>query len=263
MKILIFGDVFGRTGLEALRETLPRLRAAHALDLVVANAENLANGKGLTAKLLSELFALGVDVATTGDHAWDERAGISLFDTEAGRLLRPANFPPGVPGRGWTTLTHGVTTVAVVNLIGRVFFRSQYDDPFRAAEAILSALPRVQPLVILVDLHAEATSEKRALAFFLDGKVTALWGTHTHVPTADEQLLPNGTAYLTDVGMTGSLNSVIGLPSRGVIDGLRLQMGMGLKPESARPWEVNAALLDIDEASGKARAIQQIREILP
>lgn len=263
MKVLVFGDVFGRTGLDALREVLPRLRTEHTPDLIVANAENLANGKGLTPKLLSELFALGVDVTTTGDHAWDERTGVPLFDAEMSRLLRPANFPPGVPGRGWTTFTRGVTTVAVVNLIGRVFFRNQYDDPLRSAEAILSALPRVQPLVILVDLHAEATSEKRALAFFLDGKVTALWGTHTHVPTADEQLLPNGTAYLTDVGMTGSLNSVIGLPTRGVIDGLRLQMGTGLKPESARPWEVNAVLLDIDDSSGKARGIQRIREILP
>lgn len=263
MKVLVFGDLFGHTGLAAVRELLPKLRAAHRPDLVVANLENVANGKGVTAELVAEAFALGIDVATTGDHAWDERKGIPVFAAESARLLRPANFPPGVPGKGWTTVTRGATTIAVVNLIGRVFFRAQYDDPFRAAEACLAALPRVQPLVVLVDVHAEATSEKRALGFFLDGKVSAAWGTHTHVPTADEQILPNGTAFLSDVGMTGALHSVIGLPVPVALEGFRTQMTASAKPEGSRPWEVNAAVLDIDETTGKARGIERIRQILP
>ncbi len=262
MNVLIFGDLFGSTGIDALAEVLPRLKAAHDPTLVIANVENLANGKGVTAPLLARVFQAGVDVATSGDHAWDERGSLPLYETESARLVRPANFPPGVPGRGWTTLTRGTVTIVVANFIGRVFFRGQYDDPFRSAETWLGALPRTQPLVTLVDFHAEATSEKRAFGFFLDGRVTGVWGTHTHIPTADEQLLPNGTAYLSDVGMTGALRSVIGLPIAPVLEGFRTQISLGTRPEAARPWEVNALLLDIDERTWKARGIQRIREIL-
>lgn len=262
MTILAFGDLMGRAGIDAVREVLPRLRAAHAPDLVIANVENLSNGKGITPDLLREVFASGVDLATTGDHAWDERSGIPLYEAESSRLLRPANFPPGVPGKGWTTLRRGTVTIAVANFIGRVFFRGQYDDPFRAAEAWLAALPRVRPLLTLVDFHAEATSEKRALGFFLDGSVTAFWGTHTHVPTADEQLLPKGTAYVSDIGMTGALSSVIGMPTSASVEGFRTQISTGARPETSRPWEVNALLLDVDETAGTARRVVRIREIL-
>lgn len=262
MKILVFGDLFGKPGLDAAREALKKLQPIHEPALVIANLENVANGKGVTEALVEEAFALGVDVATTGDHAWNERKGIPLFESEASRLLRPANFPPGVPGKGWTTITLGTVTIAIANLIGRVFFRSQYDDPFRAAETWLASLPRTQPLVTLVDFHTEATSEKRALGFFLDGKVSAVWGTHTHVPTADEQILPHGTAYISDVGMTGALHSVIGLPVAPVLEGFRTQIPSSSKPEEARPWEVNALLLDMNEMTGKARGITRIREIL-
>lgn len=262
MTILIFGDIFARAGLDALRDVLPRLREAHRPDVTVANAENLANGKGITPALLDELFALGIDVATTGDHAWDERSGVPLYAEPSRPLLRPANFPSGVPGRGWTTLARGAVTVVVANFIGRVFFRSQYDDPFRAAEAWLSALPRTQPLVTLVDFHAEATSEKRAFGFFLDGRVTAVFGTHTHVPTADEQLLPRGTAFISDVGMTGALHSVIGLETAPALETFRTQMPPVPKPARDRPWEVNALLLAVDDSTGKARGIQRIRETL-
>lgn len=262
MTILVFGDLFGRPGLDAARMALPSLQSTHAPDLVLANVENLANGKGITDALIREAFDLGIDVATTGDHVWDERKGIPLLEREAARLLRPANYPPGVPGRGWTTLTRGTVTIAIVNLIGRVFFRAQYDDPFRTAEAWLASLPRVRPLVTLVDIHAEATSEKRALGFALDGKVSAVWGTHTHVPTADEQVLPHGTAYVSDVGMTGALHSVIGLPVAPMLEGFRTQISTSAKPEAARPWEVNAIVLDVDEHQGTARGIQRIRQIL-
>jgi hypothetical protein len=262
MNILIFGDLMGSAGLDALRAVLPELRRTHTPDVVIANIENISNGKGITSTLAEEVFRLGVDVATTGDHAWDDRSGIPVFEQEAARLLRPANFPPGVPGKGWTTLTRGATTIAVAQFIGRVFFRAQYDDPFRAVETWLAGLPRVRPLVTLIDIHAEATSEKRALGFFLDGKVTAVWGTHTHVPTADEQLLLHGTAYLSDVGMTGALHSVLGLPIAPIVEGFRTQISTGTRPESARPWEVNALLLDVDEGTGKARGIERIRKIL-
>lgn len=262
MTILIFGDLMGSAGLDALRAALPELRRVHAPDVVIANIENISNGKGITAALAEEVFRLGVDVATTGDHAWDDRSGIPVFEQEAARLLRPANFPPGVPGKGWTTLTRGVTTIAVAHFIGRVYFRAQYDDPFRAAETWLASLPRVRPLVTLVDFHAEATSEKRALGFFMDGKVTAVWGTHTHVPTADEQLLPQGTAYLSDVGLTGALHSVIGLPVAPALEGFRTQISTGTRPEPARPWEVNALLLNVNEVTGKAQRIERIRKIL-
>lgn len=262
MRVLIFGDLMGKPGIDAVRKSLPDLRAAHQPDLVIANVENISSGKGVTAKLLAEVFAAGVDVATSGDHAWDERDGIPLFDKESTRLLRPLNFPPGVPGKGWTTLTRGAVTIAVANIIGRVFFRSHYDDPFRVAEAWLADLPKTKPLITLVDFHAEATSEKRTLGFFLDGKVTAIWGTHTHIPTADEQLLPQGTAYISDVGMTGALQSVIGLPVAPALQGFKTQMTISTKPESARPWEVNAIELDIDERTGKARGVERIRRIL-
>ncbi len=262
MKILVFGDLFGRPGLAAVKEALPDLRASVQPELVIANAENLSNGKGVTAALLDEVFGLGVDVATSGDHTWDDRSALPRFDSDRARLLRPANFPPGAPGAGWTTVTRGITTIAIANLIGRVFFRQQYDDPFRAAEAWLASLPTSRPLVTLVDFHAEASSEKRAMGFFLDGRVTAVWGTHTHVPTADEQLLPKGTAYLSDVGMTGSLRSIIGLPVAPMLESYRTQMNINAKPEDARPWEVNAVVLDIDETTGKARGIERIRKIL-
>lgn len=262
MKILVLGDLFGKPGLDAAREALAKLRPLHQPEVVIANLENVSNGKGVTHDLALEAFNSGIDVATTGDHAWDERKGMSAFDSEASRLLRPANFPPGVPGKGAATITRGTVTIAVANIIGRVFFRSQYDDPFRAVEGWLASLPRTQPLVTLVDFHAEATSEKRAFGFFLDGRVSATWGTHTHVPTADEQILPRGTAYVSDVGMTGALHSIIGLPVAPVLEGFRTQIASPSKPEDARPWEVNALLLDIDEMTGKARGVQRIREIL-
>jgi 2',3'-cyclic-nucleotide 2'-phosphodiesterase len=262
MRILIFGDLVGQPGVAAFREALPHLREQHAPDVTIANVENIANGKGVSRDLLAEIFRAGVDVATTGDHAWDERRGIPLFETEKTRLLRPLNFPPGVPGVGATVLTKGRVTIAVANLIGRVFLRAQYDDPFRAVDAWLETLPRVRPLVTLVDVHAEATSEKRALGFFLDGRVSAVWGTHTHVPTGDEQLLPKGTAYLTDVGMCGALHSVIGVQTPPIIEGFRTQMVTGAKPEEQRPWEVNALLVDVDEATGKATGVSRIRELL-
>ncbi len=261
MTILVFGDVVGRAGREAVRAFLPRFRASTPVDVVIANAENLAHGKGMTSDTVTELFETGVTLLTSGNHAWNAKQALELIQRER-RLIRPANFPPGVPGQGSTTITVGATTIALLNLVGRVFFREQYDDPFRAAEAWLQSLPRVQPLVTLVDMHAEATSEKRAMGFSLDGRVTAVWGTHTHVPTADEQLLPQGTAYITDVGMTGSLHSILGFEVPPLLERFRTQLPISFSVSDGTPREVNAILLDVDERAGKARSIRRIREIL-
>lgn len=261
MNILVFGDIIGRAGREAMREILPRLRADASVDVVIANGENLAHGRDVTADTAQELFDMGVSVLTGGNHTGDIRQGMEWVQNEP-RVLRPANFAPGLPGRGSTTFTVGVTTIAVLNIVGRAFFREQYDDPIRAAEQWLSALPRVKPLITLVDVHAEATSEKRALGFLLDGKVTAVWGTHTHVPTADEQVLPGGTAYISDIGLTGALHSVLGFQIAPVLERFRTQMPIPFTVEESRPWEVNAILLDVDERTGTARGIRRIREIL-
>ena len=261
MNILIFGDVVGRAGREAVKEFLPRFRATTPVDFAIANGENLAHGKGMTSETVNELFAAGVHLLTNGNHAWDVKQALEIVQKDS-RVLRPANFPPGMPGHGSTTITVGIATVAVLNIVGRVFFRESYDDPFRAAEQWLSTLPRVTPLITLVDFHAEATSEKRALSFFLDGKVTAVWGTHTHIPTADEQLLPQGTAYLTDVGMCGSLHSILGFQVPPLIERFRTQLPISFTVEENRPWEVNAVLLTVDERTGKTTDIRRIREVL-
>lgn len=261
MIILIFGDVVGRAGRAAIREFLATYRKDHAVDFIIANGENLAHGKGITDETAEELFAAGVNLLTTGNHVWDIRKAQELLQKDT-RIIRPANFPPGTAGRGWTTATVGMTTIAVLNLMGRVFFREDLDDPFRAAEAWLKELPRVQPLITLVDMHAEATSEKRAIAEFLDGKVTAIWGTHTHVVTADERILPRGTAYLTDLGMCGALHSILGFSIPPLVERFRTQLSTPFNVEEEGPREVNALRLDIDERSGRVQTIERLRSIL-
>src|SRR3972149_6082679 len=197
------GDVIGRPGRRCLERLLPALRRTEAIDLVIANGENAAGGLGLTKTTAEELFDTGVDVITSGNHIWDFKELVPYLDSEL-PVVRPLNYPPGVPGRGYVVV-HGAL---IVNLMGRTFI-GNFDCPFRAMDRLLADLePR--PPVIVVDVHAEATSEKMALGRYLDGRVSAVLGTHTHVGTIDAQLLPNGTAYVTDMGMTGPINSVIG-----------------------------------------------------
>lgn len=203
MKILVVGDIVGRPGRRAVRELLPRLRQQHDIDLVIANAENAAGGIGLTRATADELLKYGIDVLTSGNHIWDQRDIIPHLDGEL-PLLRPLNYPPGVPGRGYLTKKG----VLVVNLMGRTFM-SPLDCPFRIMDRLLNELLN-KPNTIIVDFHAEATSEKVALGRYLDGRVSAVLGTHTHVGTIDARLLPRGTAYVTDLGMTGPLDSIIG-----------------------------------------------------
>jgi metallophosphoesterase (TIGR00282 family) len=255
IRLLFVGDIVGKPGRELIRRGLPLLREHHDVDLVIANAENAAAGRGITREIGDQLLDWGVDVMTSGNHIWAQREAVDYIGAEA-RLLRPANFPAGVPGNGsFLARTAQGRPVGVINLMGRVFMQ-ELDNPFQRALAEIDALlPRTR--VILVDFHAEATSEKIAMGWFLDGKVTAVVGTHTHVQTADEQILPGGTAYLTDVGMTGPHDGVIGVDKTAVID--KFLRGMPVKMETAagNP-RLNGILITVDETTGKARSVQRL-----
>ena len=258
MKLLLVGDVVGSPGRKALREILPDLVAEHAVDLVIVNAENAAGGFGITEKVAGQLFSAGAHVLTSGNHIWDKRESLPYIDQES-RLLRPANYPEGVPGSGTGVFVAPTgAKVAVLNLAGRVFM-SALDCPFRYADGHVERLRRETP-VVLVDFHAEATSEKIAMGRYLDGRVSAVIGTHTHVQTADERILPGGTAYLTDVGMTGPRESVIGTEPSIVIG--RFLSRMPARFEIAKgPWQFDAVLISVDEKTGKALRIERIRRM--
>lgn len=261
MRILFIGDIFGRPGRTIVRDHVRELLSQHNIDLTVANGENAAGGFGITPQIAEELFDLGVEVITTGNHVWDKRelieylnAGLSKPDTMARRILRPANFPAGSPGTGvYEGTTRGGVPYAVMNLQGRVFM-GNIDDPFRVADELLA---RITSKVILLDMHAEATSEKVALGWYLDGRVTAVIGTHTHIPTADERVLPKGTAYQTDVGMTGPWNGVIGIQKELIIG--RFLNNMPTRFEAASgDTRLCAVVIDCDAQTGRASAIQRV-----
>jgi metallophosphoesterase (TIGR00282 family) len=253
---MFIGDVVGKPGRNAVAALVPNLKREQGLDLVIANGENSAHGAGLTASTVRELFDAGIDVITSGDHTWDQKEIYEVIERES-RLLRPLNFAPAAPGRGSTIVTVGDKhAVGVVNLIGRVFLPNN-DCPFRAAQVEVAKLRR-QTNVIIVDLHAEATSEKIAMGRFLDGQVSAVIGTHTHVATADEQILPKGTAYISDVGMCGPHDSVLGRDVEAVLKRFLTQMPQKMEVASGNVL-LCGAVLDVDEDSGKARSIERIR----
>jgi hypothetical protein len=262
VRILFVGDIFGQPGRAIVREQLPRLVKERGVELVVANGENAAAGFGITPQIAEELFEMDIDVITTGNHIWDKREIIEFFNLANGdsyspgrRLLRPANYPEGSPGRGLYEgkTTRSGTPYAVLNLQGRVFMTS-IDDPFRKADQILEKL---QARVVLVDMHAEATSEKIALGWYLDGRVTAVLGTHTHVPTADERILPSGTAYQTDVGMTGPYDSVIGVEKETILQRFLTQMPARFEPARGNV-RLCATLIGCDPQTGRAQSIERI-----
>lgn len=254
MKILMIGDVVAKPGRLAVLERIQDLREQHDIDLAVMNAENLAGGFSVTPSLCEQLFDSGIDVMTSGNHIFDKKEAIPYIAKQP-RLLRPANYPPNTPGSGmWTGVIRN-TPVAVINLMGRVFMPPS-DDPFRAADQLLESLP-AETKVRVVDVHAEATSEKVAMGWYLDGRVSAVVGTHTHVQTADERILPEGTAYLTDLGMTGSYSGVIGMNKEDVI--ARFTSAIARRAEhSTSQARICAAVLDIDEETGKAREIVRL-----
>ena len=254
MRVLMVGDVVGRGGRRVVRALLPALRDELGLDVIVVNAENAASGLGLTPDTAHELFDAGADVLTSGNHIWDKREIYAALEGDL-PILRPLNYPPGVPGQG-SVARRGIL---VVNLMGRTFMNLNLDCPFRAIDQLLA---EPHPPVVLVDLHAEATSEKVAMGWYLDGRVSAVVGTHTHVATADTRLLSNGTAYVSDLGMTGARDSVIGVEVDAVIE--RFLTGVPNRFITAEhgPMILNAVLIDIDAESGRSQAIQRLdREI--
>ncbi len=248
------GDTVARAGRRALEDRLQDLRAQREIDFVVSNVENAAAGFSITPRIAEDLIAAGVDVMTSGNHIFDKKEILEYIERQP-RLLRPANYAPGVPGKGrWVGKVRGVP-IAVINLQGRVFM-TPCDDPFRCADAQLAALePSVK--IILVDMHAEATSEKMAIGRYLDGRVSAVAGTHTHVQTADEQIMPEGTAYLTDLGMTGPHDGVIGMQTEIVLE--RFLRGLSTKFEPCEGGsKMNGLIVDIDEATGKALRVERL-----
>lgn len=260
MKLLIIGDVVGNPGREAVRALVPQLRRRHDLDLVVANCENIAGGAGVTPKTAEELFRSGCDFLTSGQHIWRYKE-VGPYLNQEPRLIRPANYPPGAPGAGSGFIeARDGTRVGILNLVGRVFLEVNTDCPFRTGQREVERLRKETP-VILVDMHAEATSEKIAMGWFLDGQVSAVVGTHTHVQTADERILPKGTAYLTDLGMTGPYDSVIGRRVDQILE--RFLTGL---PRKFDVPETNVILcgviLEIDAKSGRAERIERIQERL-
>lgn len=253
MWLLFLGDVVGEPGRKGVREFLSRIPSHLDIDLVVANAENSAAGNGVTGPVLKDLFAAGIDVLTGGNHIWDKKEGVP-FVRDDERILRPANYPPGVEGRGWGVFRgRSGVEYAVVSLLGRVFM-GNYDCPFRWAEETIPRI-RKEAVPVIVDFHAEATSEKRAMGHFLDGKITALVGTHTHVRTADAQILPGGTAYITDAGMCGPARSIIGVSPEAVIRRFLTQLPTRFETATGEP-EVSGVLLDVDPEGGRAGRIE-------
>ena len=259
MKILFIGDIVGEPGRTAVQRILPRLRDEHALDFVIANGENSAGGNGITPQLAGELFSAGIDVITSGDHLWDQKTVSELLASEP-RFLRPLNYPPGVPGRGANVFqVRNLPPIGVMNVQGRVFMPPM-ENPFTTAETTVHAL-REKTKIIFVDFHGEATSEKIAFGRFLDGRVSAVVGTHTHVQTADEQVLPNGTAYLSDAGFTGPHDGCLGREIEPVLK--KFLTGMPQRFEVARNnVKLNGVLIRVDDASGKAMSIQRITQSL-
>ncbi len=255
MKILFIGDIFGRPGRDLLKHGLDALVADTGADLVVANVENVAGGFGITREVGDAVLGYGVDVMTSGNHVWDKKEALDYIGAEA-RMLRPANYPAGVPGRGsFVAQSASGRPVGVINAMGRVFMQP-IDDPFAVVLKEIEVI-RQRTRVIVVDFHAEATSEKIAMGWHLDGQVTAVVGTHTHVQTADERVLPGGTAYITDVGMTGPYDSIIGTEKQAALARFRTGLPNRFEPATGDP-KLHAVLITADEATGKATAIDRI-----
>jgi hypothetical protein len=259
VRILFIGDIVGSPGREAVRELLPKLQKEYKLDFVIANAENAAGGSGITPGVAQELFEAGVNVLTSGDHIWKKREIFEIIDKEE-RILRPLNFPVGVPGRGACLFNaKSGSQIGVVNVQGRVFMEA-LECPFRTTREAIEILSK-DTKIIIVDIHAEATSEKVALGWYLDGKASAVLGTHTHIQTADEKILPGGCAYITDVGMTGPLDSVIGRRIEDVLE--RFVTAVPIRFEVAKEnVQLQGAVLEIDDSTGKAESIVRIQRKL-
>ncbi|MFZ7102583.1 MAG: TIGR00282 family metallophosphoesterase [Peptococcaceae bacterium] len=259
MKILMIGDIVGNVGRLAVKKILPRLYTQHNFDMVIANAENSAGGNGITLENADELFSYHIHVLTMGNHVWDKKEILNFIDSQP-FLIRPANYPPGTPGKGYTIVNIGNNIkIAVINLSG-VIFLTPLISPFLIIDRLIQEI-KEQCSVIIVDFHAEATSEKVALGWYLDGKVSAVLGTHTHIQTADERILPQGTAYITDVGMTGPRDSVLGVKKEIAINKFLTQMPV--KFETANGvGQLNGVILNVDHISGQVHSIIRVQEFI-
>jgi metallophosphoesterase (TIGR00282 family) len=260
VRCLLIGDIIGKPGREATYQLLPSLRTELDLDMVVANGENIAAGAGLTPRLAEELLDNGIDVITSGNHIWDKREIYDYLDTDR-PVLRPINYPDDAPGRGWTVHhTDAGVEVAIINAMGRVFM-NQLDSPFTRLDALLDEAAEPLPAVRIVDFHCEVTSEKNAMGWYLDGRVSAVVGTHTHVPTADARILPKGTAYLSDIGMTGPRDSIIGMKIETVLP--RFTSHLPTRFEVADgPVSFNAVVVEGDARTGRATGIEQVQRLV-
>ncbi len=260
MNILFFGDLVGRPARNILKQVLPEYRKKYKADLVIANGDNLAHGKGVTRNTVKETLECGVDVLTCGDHIWDTSESLDMFKEEYRGLLYPANFPMVDHGKGCKLINVGSSKVLVVNLIGRVFFKNYPDCPFRMADEILENNKDAN--IIIVDFHGEATSEKRALGFYLSSRVSAFLGTHTHIQTADEEILEGGTAYISDVGMVGPKDSILGCKKESVIEQMISQRKFRYEISNDENIMINAVVVEIDNESGKAKRIKRINKVV-
>jgi hypothetical protein len=255
VNVVFIGDIVGRPGRETVRRMMPWVRETYRPHLVIANGENAAGGRGITAAIAQELFDLGVHGITMGNHTWDQREIFDFIDDEP-RLVRPANLPPGTPGRGFSVVKANGKELAIVNLIGRTFLPPA-ECPFRTADAIVEEL-RNKHRCILVDFHAEATSEKIAMGWHLDGRVSVVLGTHTHVQTVDSRVLPGGTAYVTDVGMTGPRDGILGMKRDQVLRKFLTGLPSRFEVEESGKWQFSALFVEIDETTGYAAQIRMI-----
>lgn len=260
MKILFFGDIVGKIGRQAIKKILPELRKKYEPDLVLANVENLAHGKGVTEKTLQEMLASGIDVFTSGNHVFKKQADNETFDNPHIPLVRPANYPAGVAGHGYLKLKIKGKTVYLVNLIGRVFMHEDFDCPFRKFDELKKLLKLKKNAILIVDFHAEATSEKNAFGLYTDGRASLVLGTHTHVATADEKILAHGTGYITDVGMVGPADSVLGVKKEIIIEKFLTQMSLMHEIAEEGEVQINAVLAEIDDKTGKCTSIERINK---
>ncbi len=262
MKILFFGDVYGKPGRSGLKEVLPKLRKIHQPDFVIANVENLAHGRGPTEKQLLELAEVGVNGFTSGNHIFDSFNYKELFEKNAFPLTRPANYPKeGVPGKGWFVLEKGKEKLFVGNLMGRIFMGDPLDNPFFVGDELIAEAKKLKIKNIFIDFHAEATSEKSMLGAYLDGRVSAIVGTHTHVQTADERILPGGSAFISDAGMCGVLNSAIGAKTEAAMKRFLTNLPVKLEMAEGKPIAVSGVLVELKE-DGKAQSIERVYELI-
>jgi hypothetical protein len=258
IKILFFGDIVGKPGRKAVAKVLPDLKKEHQPDFVMANAENLAHGVGITTKTMAECQAAGIDFFTSGNHVWRKDGVQEIFKDLDAPLIRPANFPPGLPGTGHKLITIGKHPLLVINLNGQVFIEGEFSSPFKEIDLILKQYQNTELHGIIVDMHAEATSEKVAFGLYTDGRVTAVLGTHTHIPTADERILSQGTAYITDVGMVGLKDSVLGVDRTIIIEKFLTQKSKAHDIPEKGQCVVNAVLVTLNTQTKKAKKITRI-----